>query len=141
MAKKIEGTLKLKIAAGSASPAPPVGPALGQRGINIMEFCKAFNARTQDQKGDTLPVVITVFVDKSFTFVVKKPSAADLIKKELKLAKGSGMPNKEKVGEVDRATLKKLAEIKMPDLNTDNLDSATEMFAGAAKSIGLLIKD
>lgn len=141
MAKKIEGSLKLKIQAGSASPAPPVGPALGQRGINIMEFCKAFNAKTQDMKGDVLPVVITVYVDKSFSFIVKKPSAADLIKKELKLAKGSGMPNKEKVGEVDRATLKKLAEIKMPDLNTDDLDAATEMFVGAARSIGLLIKD
>ncbi len=141
MAKKIEGTLKLKIQAGSASPAPPVGPALGQRGINIMEFCKAFNAKTQDQKGDVLPVVITVYVDKSFTFIVKKPSAADLIKKELGLKKGSGMPNKEKVGEVDMATLKKLAEVKMPDLNTDDLDAATNMFAGAAKSIGLLIKE
>jgi len=141
LAKKIEGSLKLKIQAGSASPAPPVGPALGQRGINIMEFCKAFNARTQESKGDVLPVVITVYVDKSFTFIVKKPSAADLIKKEIGLKKGSGMANKEKVGEVDVATLKKLAEIKMPDLNTDDLDGATSMFIGAAKSLGLLIKD
>ncbi len=141
MAKKIVGTLKLRIQAGSASPAPPVGPALGQRGVNIMEFCKAFNAKTQELKGDVLPVVLTVYADKSFTFIVKKPSAADLIKKELKLSKGSSMPNKEKVGEVDMATLKKLAEVKMSDLNTDDVDAATNMFVGAARSIGLLIKD
>src|ERR1700709_844489 len=133
MAKKVAGFVKLQIPAGKANPAPPVGTALGPQGINIMAFCKEFNARTQGQ--DTiLPVEITIYSDKSFTFILKTPPAAVLLKKELGLEKGSGVPNRTKVGKVTRAQLRKIAEIKLPDLNTDNIDSAIAMIAGAARS-------
>ena len=139
MAKKITGYVKLQVPAGSANPAPPIGPALGQRGLNIMEFCKAFNAATQDKKGFIIPVVITVYADRSFTFVTKTPPTADLIKKTLKLEKGSGEPNRKKVGKITKKQIEDIAKTKMPDLNTDNLESACSMVAGTAKSMGLEI--
>ena len=142
MAKKIVGFIKLQIPAGKANPSPPVGPALGQRGLNIMEFCKAFNAQTQSMEpGLMLPVVITAFADKSFTFILKTPPAAILLKKEAGIEKGSGQPNRNKVGTVTRAQVKKIAEIKMPDLNCDSLESAMAMVAGAARSMGLEVVD
>lgn len=140
MAKKVTGFVKLQIAAGKANPAPPVGTALGPQGINIMAFCKEFNARTQGQ--DTiLPVEITIYADKSFTFILKTPPAAVLIKKELGLDKGSGQPNRNKVGAISKAQIKKIAELKMPDLNCDSIESAMAMVAGAARSMGVEVKD
>jgi large subunit ribosomal protein L11 len=141
MAKKVTGFVKLQIPAGKANPAPPVGTALGPQGINIMAFCKEFNARTQSQDGLILPVEVTIYADKSFTFILKTPPAAILIKKELGLEKGSGQPNKTKVGQISRAQLKKIAEIKMPDLNCESIDSAIAMMAGAARSMGVTVKD
>ncbi len=141
MAKKVTGFVKLQIPAGKANPAPPVGTALGPQGINIMGFCKEFNARTQGQDGLILPVEVTIYADKSFTFILKTPPAAILIKKELGLEKGSGTPNKTKVGTITRAQLKKIAEIKMPDLNCESIDSAIAMMAGAARSMGVTVKD
>ena len=140
MAKKITGFVKLQLPAGKANPAPPVGTALGPQGINIMAFCKEFNARTQGQ--DTiLPVEITIYADKSFSFITKSPPAAVLLKKEAGIEKGSGNPNKEKVGSVSRAQLRKIAEIKMADLNTESMESAMSMIAGAARSMGIEVKD
>jgi large subunit ribosomal protein L11 len=140
MAKKITGFVKLQLPAGKANPAPPVGTALGPQGINIMAFCKEFNARTQGQ--DTiLPVEITIYADKSFSFILKSPPAAVLLKKEAGIEKGSGNPNKEKVGSVSRAQLRKIAEIKMADLNTESIESAMSMIAGAARSMGIEVKD
>jgi large subunit ribosomal protein L11 len=141
VAKKIVGYIKLQIPAGAANPSPPVGPALGQKGVNIMEFCKAFNAKTQDQKGTLTPVVITVYADKSFTFITKTPPAPTLLMKAAGIQKGSGEPNRKKVGSVTTAQIKEIAEIKMPDLNCINLESAISMVAGTAKSMGLEIKD
>lgn len=138
MAKKITGFVKLQIPAGKATPAPPVGTALGPQGINIMSFVKEFNARTQGQ--DTiLPVEVTIYADKSFTFILKTPPTAVLLKKELGLEKGSGAPNKTKVGTVTQAQLRKIAEIKMPDLNCDTIESAIAMVAGAARSMGVTV--
>src|SRR5437868_9964295 len=139
MAKKVTGQIKLQIPGGQANPAPPVGPALGQRGVNIMEFCKAFNAKTQDQKGYVIPVVITVYADRSFTFITKTPPTPDLLKKALKLEKGSGEPNRKKVGKVTQAQIEEIAKMKMPDLNTTSLVAAMSMVAGTAKSMGLEI--
>jgi len=140
MAKKVSGFVKLQIPAGKANPAPPVGTALGPQGINIMAFCKEFNARTQGQ--DTiLPVEITIFTDKSFTFILKTPPAAILVKKAIGLEKGSGQPNRNKVGKITKAQVKQIAEIKMPDLNCDSLESAMAMVAGAARSMGVEVVD
>ena len=140
MAKKVSGFVKLQIPAGKANPAPPVGTALGPQGINIMAFCKEFNARTQGQ--DTiLPVEITIFTDKSFTFILKTPPAAILVKKELGLEKGSGQPNRNKVGKITKAQVRQIAEVKMPDLNTDSIESAMAMVAGAARSMGVEVVD
>ncbi|PID63234.1 MAG: 50S ribosomal protein L11 [Gammaproteobacteria bacterium] len=142
MAKKIEGYIKLQIGAGSANPSPPVGPALGQHGVNIMEFCKAFNAATQEvEKGLPIPVVITVFSDRSFTFVTKTPPAAVLLRKAAGVAKGSGRPNTEKVGEVTRAQLEEIAKTKEPDLTAADMDAAVRTIAGTARSMGLVYKD
>ncbi len=141
MAKKATGFVKLQIPAGQATPAPPVGTALGPQGINIMAFVKEFNARTQKEAGTILPVEITIFSDKSFTFITKTPPAAILIKKELGLEKGSGAPNRTKVGQLKRAQVRKIAEIKLPDLNTDNIESAMAMVAGAARSMGVEVVD
>ena len=139
MAKKVTGFVKLQIPAGKANPAPPVGTALGPQGINIMAFCKEFNARTQGQ--DTiLPVEVTIYGDKSFTFILKTPPAAVLLKKEAGIEKGSGSPNKNKVASVTQAQIRKIAEMKMPDLNTENIDSAMAMVAGAARSMGIEVK-
>jgi len=141
MAKKVTGFVKLQIPAGRANPAPPVGTALGPQGINIMAFCKEFNARTQDQNGIILPVEITIFADKSFTFITKTPPAAILIKKELGIEKGSGVPNRTKVGKITKAQVRKIAELKLPDLNTDSIESAMAMVAGAARSMGVGVGD
>jgi large subunit ribosomal protein L11 len=140
MAKKIVGFVKLQIPAGRANPAPPVGTALGPQGINIMAFCKEFNARTQSQDGIILPVEVTIFSDKSFTFILKTPPAAILLKKEAGVEKGSGTPNKLKVGTVTRAQVRKIAELKMPDLNCDTVEAAEAMVAGAARSMGIEVK-
>jgi large subunit ribosomal protein L11 len=140
MAKKIVGFIKLQIPAGQATPAPPVGPALGQKGVNIMEFCKQFNARTQSQQGILIPVVITVFSDKSFTFITKTPPAAVLILKEIKLEKGSKEPNRIKVGKITSAQIRKIAETKMKDLNASSIESAMSMVAGTARSMGVLVE-
>ena len=137
MAKKVVGMVKLQIPAGNATPAPPVGPALGQQGVNIMEFCKQFNSRTQSQAGMIIPVIITVYQDKSFTFITKTPPAAILLKKAAKLEKGSGEPNRNKVGRVTRAQVKEIAKLKMPDLNAVDLDMAESMVAGTARSMGI----
>jgi large subunit ribosomal protein L11 len=141
MAKKAIGFVKLQIPAGRANPAPPVGTALGPQGINIMAFCKEFNSRTQSQDGLILPVEITIFSDKSFTFILKTPPAAILIKKELGLEKGSGQPNRVKVGTLTKAQVRKIAEIKMPDLNCESVDAAMSMVAGAARSMGVEVRD
>jgi large subunit ribosomal protein L11 len=141
MAKKVTGFVKLQIPAGQATPAPPVGTALGPQGINIMAFVKEFNARTQNQPGMILPVEVTIFSDKSFTFILKTPPAAVLLKKEAGIEKGSGQPNRNKVGKVTKAQIRKIAEIKMPDLNCDSLESAMAMVAGAARSMGLEVVD
>ena len=141
MAKKeIKEYVKLQIKGGQANPAPPVGPALGQRGINIMEFCKAFNAKTQEQAGKLIPVEISVFADRSFTFITKTPPAASLLLEALGIQKGSGEPNKEKVGTVTTAQIKEIAEIKMPDLNASDVESAMRMIAGTARSMGIIVK-
>ena len=137
MAKEISGIIKLQIRGGAANPAPPVGPALGAKGVNIMEFCKQFNARTQDKPGKILPVVITVFSDKSFDFVIKTPPAAVLIKKALKIDKGSGEPNRDKVGRISRKQLEEIAKAKEPDLNANDLDNAVKIIAGTAQSMGV----
>jgi large subunit ribosomal protein L11 len=141
MAKKVTGFVKLQIPAGRANPAPPVGTALGPQGINIMAFCKEFNSRTQNQDGIILPVEVTIYADKSFTFILKTPPAAVLLKKEVGIEKGSGQPNRNKVGTVTRAQLRKIAELKMPDLNCDSIESAMAMVAGAARSMGLEVSD
>jgi large subunit ribosomal protein L11 len=141
MAKKVAGFVKLQIPAGQATPAPPVGTALGPQGINIMAFVKEFNARTQKEAGTILPVEITIFTDKSFTFITKTPPAAVLIKKEAGIDKGSGQPNRNKVGRVTKAQIRKIAEVKLPDLNCDSLDSAMAMIAGAARSMGVEVVD
>ena len=141
MAKKVTGFVKLQIPAGRANPAPPVGTALGPQGINIMAFCKEFNSRTQSQDGLILPVEITIFADKSFTFILKTPPAAILIKKELGLEKGSGQPNRVKVGKLTKAQVRKIAEVKMPDLNCDTIESAMAMVAGAARSMGVEVQE
>ncbi|MEE9355520.1 MAG: 50S ribosomal protein L11 [Methylococcaceae bacterium] len=138
MAKKIQAYIKLQVKAGEANPSPPVGPALGQHGVNIMEFCKAFNAKTQNiEKGLPIPVVITVYVDRSFTFETKTPPAAVLLLKAVGIAKGSGTPNTDKVGKVTRAQLEEVAKTKMPDLNAADLDAAVKTIAGSAQSMGL----
>jgi large subunit ribosomal protein L11 len=141
MAKKVTGFIKLQIPAGQANPAPPVGPALGQKGVNIMEFCKQFNARTKEQQGLIIPVVITVFSDKSFSFITKTPPAATLLVKAAKLEKGSGEPNRNKVGKVTKKQVREIAELKMPDLNAANIDSAMSMVAGTARSMGITVED
>ncbi len=141
MAKKVSGYIKLQIPAGQANPAPPVGPALGQQGVNIMEFCKAFNAATKDQAGIITPVVITVYADRSFTFITKTPPAAVLLKKKAGVPKGSGEPNREKVGKVTESDLREIAEIKMEDLNANSLDMAMEMIRGTARSMGLEVSN
>jgi large subunit ribosomal protein L11 len=141
MAKKVTGFVKLQIPAGQATPAPPVGTALGPQGINIMAFVKEFNSRTQNQPGMILPVEVTIFSDKSFTFILKTPPAAVLLKKEAGIEKGSGQPNRNKVGKVTKAQVRKIAEIKMPDLNCDTIESAMLMVAGAARSMGLEVVD
>tara|TARA_Y100001970_G_C14046440_1_gene756581 strand:- start:625 stop:1050 length:426 start_codon:yes stop_codon:yes gene_type:complete len=140
MAKKVIGFIKLQIPAGQANPAPPVGPALGQQGVNIMDFCKAFNAKTQDKTGDIIPVEITVYADRSFTFITKTPPASRLILKSASIKKGSGEPNKEKVGVIKESDLERIAEIKMSDLNANSIDQAKEMIRGTAKSMGIEVK-
>jgi large subunit ribosomal protein L11 len=137
LAKKIVGQIKLAIEAGKANPSPPVGPALGQHGVNIMEFCKAYNAKTQDQAGMIIPVVITVYADKSFTFITKTPPVSILIKKELNLKSGSKVPNKEKVGKLTKAQIDKIVKIKLPDLNCACEESAFSMVVGTARSMGV----
>ena len=137
MAKKVTGIVRLQIPAGQANPAPPVGPALGQQGVNIMAFCKEFNSRTQKQAGMVIPVVITVYQDKSFTFITKSPPAASLLKKAAGIAKGSGVPNRDKVGKVTKAQLLEIAKTKTEDLNAFDMDQAIKMVAGTARSMGI----
>jgi large subunit ribosomal protein L11 len=139
--KKIVGYVKLQIPAGSANPAPPVGPALGQKGVNIMEFCKQFNARTGAQSGLVIPVVITVFSDKSFTFITKTPPASVLLVRAAKLEKGSAEPNRTKVGKVTKKQVREIAELKMPDLNAARVETAMSMVAGTARSMGIVVED
>ena len=141
MAKKVEGYIKLQIAAGKATPAPPVGPALGQHGVNIAQFTKEFNARTADQDGMIIPVVITVYADRSFSFVTKTPPAAVLLKKACNIKSGSGVPNKNKVATIKKAEVQKIAELKMPDLNAGSLEAAISMIAGTARSMGITVVD
>ncbi|HAV23950.1 MAG: 50S ribosomal protein L11 [Ignavibacteria bacterium GWA2_55_11] len=141
MAKKVTGFIKLQIPAGQANPAPPVGPALGQKGVNIMEFCKQFNARTKEQAGLIIPVIITVFSDKSFTFITKTPPAATLLLKAAKLEKGSGEPNRNKVGKVTSKQVRDIATQKMPDLNANTIEAAMRMVAGTARSMGITVED
>jgi len=141
MAKKIDGFIKLQIPAGKANPSPPVGPALGQRGVNIMEFCKQFNAKTQDKDGIIIPVVITVYKDKSFTFITKTPPAAVLLKRAAQIEKGSPESNRTKVGNVSKDQVKEIAEAKMRDLNAYNIENAMRMVAGTARSMGLTVED
>jgi large subunit ribosomal protein L11 len=140
MAKKAMALIKLQIPAGQATPAPPVGPALGQHGVNIMEFCKAYNERTSGQQGNVVPVEITVFEDRSFTFVTKTPPAAQLLLKAAKVDKGSGVPNRTKVGSVTRAQVQEIAELKMEDLNAIDIDGATKIIEGTARSMGLTVE-
>ncbi len=141
MAKKEIGKIKLQIPAGSANPSPPVGPALGQHGVNIMEFCKAFNAKTQDQKGMIIPVIITVYQDRSFTFITKTPPASTLLLKAAKLQKGSGEPNKNKVGKVTMAQVKEIAELKAPDLTAADVEAAMNSIMGTARSMGIEVTE
>jgi large subunit ribosomal protein L11 len=141
MAKKIEGYIKLQIPAGNANPAPPVGPALGQHGVNIMDFCKQFNAKTQDQPGMIIPVVITVYADRSFSFITKTPPAAVLLKKAAGLDRASGEPNKNKVATLTKAQVAEIAEKKMPDLNAADIESATSMIMGTARSMGIVVEE
>ena len=140
MAKKVKTIVKLQVAAGAANPAPPVGPALGQHGLNIQDFCSQFNDRTKDQRGTTIPVVITVYEDRTFTFICKTPPAAVLIKEALKLAKGSGVPHKEKVGKISKAQLQAIAEKKLPDLNANDVEHAMRIIAGTARSMGVEVE-
>ncbi|MDO9201936.1 MAG: 50S ribosomal protein L11 [Hydrogenophaga sp.] len=141
MAKKIVGFVKLQVPAGKANPSPPIGPALGQRGLNIMEFCKAFNAQTQGvEPGTPLPVVITAFADKSFTFIIKTPPATAMIKKAIKLVKGSPVPNKNKVGKITRAQLEEIAKVKMKDMTAADMDAAVRTIAGSARSMGVIVE-
>lgn len=137
MAKKVIGMVKLQIPAGQANPSPPVGPALGQHGVNIMEFCKAFNAQTKNQEGTIIPVVITIFADRSFSFITKTPPAAVLLKKAAGIVKGSGEPNRNKVGQVTNSQVKEIAQMKLPDLNAADLDAAIKTVAGTARSMGI----
>ena len=141
MAKKVTGYIKLQIPAAKATPAPPVGPALGQHGVNIPQFTKEFNARTADQEGMIIPVVITVYQDKSFTFITKTPPAAVLLKKACNLKSGAGAPNKNKVATIKRSEVEKIAELKMKDLNAASLEAATSMIAGTARSMGIVVED
>lgn len=141
MAKKVTGMIKLQLQAGKATPAPPVGPALGQHGVNIMGFCKEFNAKTANQAGLIIPVVITVYQDRSFSFILKTPPAAVLIKKELGLESGSGVPNRTKVGTLTKDQVKKIAELKMPDLNAATIETAMSMIEGTARSMGVTIQE
>ena len=141
MAKKVIGNIKLQIPAGKATPAPPVGPALGQHGVNIMGFCKEFNAKTADQAGLIIPVVISVYQDRSFSFITKTPPAAVLIKKACELESGSGEPNRKKVAKLTKSQLKEIAELKMPDLNAASVESAMSMIAGTARSMGITVED
>ena len=141
MAKKVAGYIKLQIQAGKATPAPPVGPALGQHGVNIMAFCKTFNEKTAKQAGYVIPVVITVYADRSFSFITKTPPAPVLIKKAINLEKGSGEPNREKVGTIKRAQLKEIAQMKKPDLNAASEEAAISMIAGTARSMGVVVED
>jgi len=140
MAKKVVGFIKLHVPGGQANPAPPVGPALGQHGVNIMEFCKQFNVRTQDKQGITIPVEITVYGDRSFTFITKTPPAAVLIQRALGIPKGSGVPNREKVGKLTQAQLRQIAETKMPDLNANDVEGAMKQIAGTARSMGVEVE-
>jgi len=140
MAKKVTGMIKLQIPAGQANPSPPVGPALGQHGVNIMEFCKAFNAKTQDKAGLIIPVVITVYADRSFSFITKTPPAAVLLLKAAGLEKGSGEPNRTKVGKVTSGQVKEIAETKMPDLNANDVDAAMKIIEGTARSMGIVVE-
>ena len=140
MARKVTGFVKLHVPGGQANPAPPVGPALGQHGVNIMEFCKQFNAKTQDKIGLTIPVEITIYADRSFTFITKTPPASVLIQKALGIAKGSGTPNRDKVGQITRKQLEEIAKTKMPDLNTTDLEAAVRMIAGTARSMGVVVQ-
>jgi large subunit ribosomal protein L11 len=140
MAKKVIGFIKLHVPGGQANPAPPVGPALGQHGVNIMEFCKQFNAKTTDKQGITIPVEITVYADRSFTFITKTPPAAVLLRRAIGIPKGSGVPNRDKVGKITRAQLAEIAETKMPDLNANDIDAAVEMIAGTARSMGIVVE-
>jgi len=139
--KKVVAEIKLQIPAGQANPSPPVGPALGQRGVNIMEFCKAFNAQTQSQQGLVIPVIITVYADRSFTFVTKTPPAAVLLKRAAGIEKGSGEPNKKKVGKVTRAQVREIAQLKMPDLTAESVEAAMRTVEGAARSMGIDVVD
>jgi large subunit ribosomal protein L11 len=139
VAKKVRAFIKLQIPAGQANPAPPVGPALGQHGVNIMEFCKAYNAQTQDKVGTIIPVEITVFEDRSFTFILKTPPAAVLIRQAAGVAKGSGVPNREKVGHLTREQLRQIAEVKLPDLNANDIEAAMNILAGTARSMGVTV--
>ncbi|MFA4924096.1 MAG: 50S ribosomal protein L11 [Ignavibacteriaceae bacterium] len=141
MAKKITGYIKLQIPAGKANPSPPVGPALGQKGVNIMEFCKQFNAKTSSQEGLIIPVVITVFSDKSFTFITKTPPAAILLKKAAKIEKGAAEPNKIKVGKVSKSQVEEIAKLKMPDLNANDVEHAMSMVSGTARSMGITVDE
>ncbi len=141
MAKKVTGMIKLQLPAGKATPAPPVGPALGQHGVNIMGFCKEFNAKTANQAGLIIPVVITVYQDRSFSFILKTPPAAVLIKKELGIESGSGVPNRTKVGKITKDQIRKIAELKMPDLNAANIESAMSMIEGTARSMGVTVEE
>lgn len=141
MAKKVTGMIKLQIPAGKATPAPPVGPALGQHGVNIMQFTKEFNAKTADQAGMIIPVVITVYGDRSFSFITKTPPAAVLLKKACKIESGSAVPQKDKVAKIKKAEVQKIAELKMPDLNAATVESAASMIAGTARSMGIVVED
>ena len=139
MAKKIIGSIKLQVTGGQANPSPPIGPALGQHGVNIAEFCKAFNARTQDQMGTVIPVIITVYADRSFTFITKTPPASVLLKQAAKVAKGSGEPNREKVGEVTKKQVEEIAKLKFEDLNAYDLENASRIIEGTARSMGITV--
>ena len=141
MAKRVIGFIKLHVSGGLANPAPPVGPALGQHGVNIMEFCKQFNSQTQKQQGITIPVEITVYADRSFTFITKTPPASVLLRKTIGLDKGSGVPNRDKVASVTRAQLREIAEVKMEDLNSQDIESAIRMVAGTARSMGITVQE